>query len=58
MVYVAQTTQPNVVIAVAKGPHPPSGTVPAGTYEWVVLPIIGGHRSSRPIVRSQLHLTG
>jgi hypothetical protein len=57
-VYVARTTQPSIVIAVTKGARPPAGAVSAGTYEWVVWPIVGGHRSAQAIVRSQLHLAG
>jgi hypothetical protein len=57
-VYVARTTQPSIVIAVGKGSHRPAGSVSAGTYEWVVWPVVGGHRSAQAIVRSQLHLTG
>jgi hypothetical protein len=53
-----RTRQTSLIIAVRRtGATGPAGSVPPGSYEWVVWPIVGGHRG-QPTVRSKLTLPG
>jgi hypothetical protein len=57
-VFHARTSAPSIVIAVRKGSRGPAGSLPAGTYEWIVWPVVNGHRAAQAIVRSRLNLPG
>ncbi len=57
-VFHTRTAQPSVVIVVRKGAEGPVGSLRAGEYEWVVWPVLHGHRAAQAIVRSRLTLAG
>jgi hypothetical protein len=52
-----RTRRTSLIIAVRTGARGPAGSVPRGSYEWVVWPIVGGRRG-QPTVRSKLTLPG
>jgi hypothetical protein len=55
-VFHTRTSHSSVEIVVRKGADGPAGSLPAGEYEWIVWPIVHGHRAAQPIVRSRLTL--
>ena len=57
-VFHTRTSQSSVVIVVRKGAEGPAGSLRAGEYEWIVWPIVHGHRAVQAIVRSRLTLSG
>jgi hypothetical protein len=57
-VFHTRTSQSSVVIVVRKGAEGPAGSLRAGEYEWIVWPILHGHRAAQAIVRSRLTLAG
>jgi len=56
-VFHARTRQTSLIITVRTGARGPAGSLPPGDYEWIVWPIVGGHKG-QPTVRSRLTLPG
>jgi len=56
-VFHVRTRQTSLIITVRAGANGPAGSLPPGDYEWIVWPIVGGHKG-QPTVRSRLTLPG
>ena len=56
-VFHVRTRQTSLIITVRTGAKGPAGSLPPGDYEWIVWPIVGGHKG-QPTVRSRLTLPG
>lgn len=52
-----RTKRTSLIIAVRRGLRGPAGSLAPGSYEWIVWPIVRGHRQP-PTVRSRLTLPG
>jgi len=56
-VFHKRTRGTSLIITVRSGARGPAGSLPPGDYEWIVWPIVGGHKA-QPTVRSRLTLPG